>query len=172
MRQGSGVPSPTPRLLCVLCANLLGSLGLSLPPSVNQTICLSVNDCSTLTYLPSPHWAQRGQANTEWLGEVLQVTRICNGGLGLVCGEAGDGDTEVGSTWPPLKRSRLHGCLEVRKEQGHLGFCLQYRKAHQWSWRRYECRQGQGKVSDLMERPKVWETPGGGGQCPQVQLEW
>ena len=94
---------------------MLGSLGLSLPSSVNQTVSLSVDDCSTLIYLPSPHWAQRGQANAEWLGEVLQVTRICKGGLGLLCGEAGDVDTEVGSTWPPLKRSRLHGCLEVRK---------------------------------------------------------
>lgn len=116
MRQGPGIPSSTPRLLCALWANLLGSLGLSLPPSVNQTIRLSVKDCSTLIYLPSPHWAQRGQANTEWLGEVLQVTRICKGGLGLVCGEEGDGDTEVGSTWSPVKRSRLHGCLEVHKE--------------------------------------------------------
>lgn len=94
---------------------MLGSLGLSLPSSVNQTISLSVDDCSTLTYLPSPHWAQRGQANAEWLGEVLQVTRICKGGFGLMCREAGDVDTEVGSTWPPLKRSRPHGCLEVRK---------------------------------------------------------
>ena len=145
MRLGSGAPSPTPRWLCALWANLLGSLGLSLPASVNQTICLSVNDCSTLTYLHSPHWAQRRQANEEWLGEVFQVTRICKGGLGLICREAGDMDTEVGSTWPPLKRSRLHGCLEVCK-QGHLGFCLQYRKAQQWSWQRYECRQGQGKV--------------------------
>lgn len=170
MRLGSGVPSPTPRWLCALWVNLLGSLGLSLPSSVNQTICVSVNDCSTLTYLHSPHWAQRGQANAEWLGEVLQVTRICKGGLGLTCRQAGDVDTEVGSTWPPLKRSRLHGCLEVRK-QGHLGFCLQYRKAQHGPGGGMNAGKGRAKRSDLMERSKVWDS-WGGSQYPQVQLQW
>lgn len=51
-----------------------------------------------------------------WPGEVLQVTRSCKGGLGLGVGEAGAVDAEVGSTWPPPKRSSLHGRLEVCRQ--------------------------------------------------------
>lgn len=64
------------------------------------------------------------------------------------------------------------GALRSIRSRATLVFVCSIGRPTSGHGRGMNAGKGRAKWSDLMERSKVWETPGGGSQCPQVQLGW